>query len=48
MDSIAGRHCIPATTEAAMSNGVKIAAVCAVCLGVALGVAYAVKTWLAG
>ena len=31
-----------------MPKGVKIALACAVCLGVALGVVYAVKTWLAG
>ena len=31
-----------------MAKGLKIALVCAVCLGVALGVIYAVKTWLAG
>jgi|GEM_PF-7027354 len=31
-----------------MGKGVKIVAVCAVCLAVALGVAYAVKTWLVG
>ena len=31
-----------------MSKGIKIAAVCTVCLGVALAVVYAVKTWLVG
>lgn len=31
-----------------MSNGVKIAVACVVCLGLALGAVYAVKVWLAG
>lgn len=31
-----------------MSKGVKVVLVCAVCLGVALAAAYAIKSWLAG
>jgi len=31
-----------------MPRGVKIALVCSVCLGVALAVVYAIRTWLIG